>query len=226
MIPHNQPISAVYWINPEQVRANDYNPNHVFDTEMELLELSLLEDGFTQPAVITLDEGVSLPLSLQEAYRQAVLEFMADPAFDDVPAEQAALTIGNRAQGIIDAVLAELRGEIVDGYHRRTLALNSEAVRAMTNGLLPVVILDPSKTRTDRQLSTVRHNRARGQHGIIAMGEIVREWIEAGMSNDEIEQRCGMEEEEIERLRELRGSPDQKGKDSFGRGWRPTRERA
>ncbi|HEX8556683.1 MAG TPA: ParB N-terminal domain-containing protein [Pyrinomonadaceae bacterium] len=220
-----QPISEVYWIDPAQVRANDYNPNHVFDAEMELLEVSILEDGFTQPAVVRLDEWIAQPPTLQEAYRRAMLDVLALGAFEKELAPTVAKAVAARAEQIIREAAADLTGEIVDGYHRRTLALRSEKVRAMTGGLLPVVFLDQSKSRADRMLSTIRHNRARGQHGIIAMGEIVRELAEQGISTEDIMARCGMEEEEIDRLRELRGSPEQKGRDSFGKGWKPTRER-
>lgn len=39
------------WIPAEQVEANDYNPNVVAPPEMKLLELSITEDGYTQPVV-------------------------------------------------------------------------------------------------------------------------------------------------------------------------------
>lgn len=47
-----QPVSRIYWIPAELIEANDYNPNVVAPPEMELLELSIREDGFTQPIVV------------------------------------------------------------------------------------------------------------------------------------------------------------------------------
>jgi len=49
------PIDKVEWIHRDSLTANDYNPNHVAKPELKLLKLSLLEDGFTQPIVITQD---------------------------------------------------------------------------------------------------------------------------------------------------------------------------
>lgn len=46
------PVSFVQWVPTDKVFANDYNPNSVAKPEMELLELSILEDGFTQPIVV------------------------------------------------------------------------------------------------------------------------------------------------------------------------------
>lgn len=45
------PVSSVRWVPAEQVTANDYNPNSVAPPEMELLQLSIESDGYTQPIV-------------------------------------------------------------------------------------------------------------------------------------------------------------------------------
>jgi ParB-like chromosome segregation protein Spo0J len=46
-----EPVDCVQWIPIEQVEANDYNPNRVAPPEMRLLEISIREDGYTQPIV-------------------------------------------------------------------------------------------------------------------------------------------------------------------------------
>jgi len=45
------PVYNVKAVPVEKVRANSYNPNHVAPPEMKLLELSIWEDGYTQPVV-------------------------------------------------------------------------------------------------------------------------------------------------------------------------------
>lgn len=47
----SEPVDCVQWIHTENIKANDYNPNSVAPPEMELLRLSILEDGYTQPVV-------------------------------------------------------------------------------------------------------------------------------------------------------------------------------
>lgn len=47
----NEPIDFVEWVPNEDVHANEYNPNSVAPPEMELLRVSIMEDGFTQPIV-------------------------------------------------------------------------------------------------------------------------------------------------------------------------------
>lgn len=47
----NEPVDFVKWIINDKVVANDYNPNKVAPPEMELLEVSIMNDGYTQPIV-------------------------------------------------------------------------------------------------------------------------------------------------------------------------------
>lgn len=47
----NEPVDFVRWVKSENVIANDYNPNKVAPPEMELLEISIINDGYTQPIV-------------------------------------------------------------------------------------------------------------------------------------------------------------------------------
>lgn len=47
----NEPVDCVIWVKNERVTSNDYNPNKVAPPEMELLEVSIVNDGYTQPIV-------------------------------------------------------------------------------------------------------------------------------------------------------------------------------
>ncbi len=123
--------------------------------------------------------------------------------------------------GWTSPIVASEAGEIVDGFHRWHVAMTFPEVLALGAGKVPVVRL--TKERGDQMISTIRHNRARGQHGVLKLSEIVRALMEQGLAREDIERRLGMESEEVERLTDLRGSPETAGKDSFGRGWVPTR---
>lgn len=52
----SQPIDNVLWVPIEKVTPNDYNPNSVAKKEMQLLYISIKEDGYTQPVVTIYDE--------------------------------------------------------------------------------------------------------------------------------------------------------------------------
>ncbi len=47
----NEPVDFVKWVKNTKVTHNDYNPNKVAPPEMKLLELSIVNDGYTQPIV-------------------------------------------------------------------------------------------------------------------------------------------------------------------------------
>jgi ParB-like chromosome segregation protein Spo0J len=51
----NEPVDCVLWVKNNTVHANDYNPNAVAPPEMELLRLSINNDGYTQPVVSMID---------------------------------------------------------------------------------------------------------------------------------------------------------------------------
>jgi ParB-like chromosome segregation protein Spo0J len=51
-----EPVDLVIWMPADDVIANDYNPNSVAPPEMELLRLSVIADGFTQP-IVTFEEA-------------------------------------------------------------------------------------------------------------------------------------------------------------------------
>jgi ParB-like chromosome segregation protein Spo0J len=52
----SEPVDFVKWVPVERIHANDYNPNTVAPPEMELLRLSIIADGYTQPIVAN-EEG-------------------------------------------------------------------------------------------------------------------------------------------------------------------------
>ena len=51
-----EPVDCVLWVKNESVYANDYNPNSVAPPEMELLRVSISNDGYTQP-IVSMDNG-------------------------------------------------------------------------------------------------------------------------------------------------------------------------
>ena len=93
--------------------------------------------------------------------------------------------------------------EIVDGYHRYTIMLNSSRIREREGGMLPVSVID--KDMNNRMASTIRHNRARGTHSIELMQNIVSELVQSGMSDAWILKHIGMDADELLRLKQISG---------------------
>ena len=103
-------------------------------------------------------------------------------------------------------VEAEDMYEIVDGYHRYTTLKTSKRIFERENGLLPVVVIQ--KDESNRMASTIRHNRARGEHSIELMSNIVAELTTAGMSDAWILKHVGMDKDELLRLKQITGIAD------------------
>lgn len=53
----SEPVDCVLWVKTDSIEANDYNPNSVAPPEMELLRVSIENDGYTQPIVAWDREG-------------------------------------------------------------------------------------------------------------------------------------------------------------------------
>ena len=107
--------------------------------------------------------------------------------------------------------------EIVDGYHRYTVMQTHKDIYEREGGLLPVSVID--KPLSDRMASTIRHNRARGEHSIELMTNIVAELTKSGMSDAWIMKNIGMDAEELLRLKQLSGLQELFKDRDFSRSW-------
>jgi ParB-like chromosome segregation protein Spo0J len=110
---------------------------------------------------------------------------------------------------------------IVDGFHRWTVSGHKE-IYDLTDGFVPVVMIKPSDS-SQQKMATVRHNRARGTHGVLEMSYIVVDMVNSGLSGDNIMKRLGMEKEEVVRLLFKAGIPKSeifKDKE-FSKSWTP-----
>ena len=70
---HYSPVYNVRRVPIEKVTANDYNPNAVAPPEMELLETSIWEDGYTQPIVVVHDKENDLYVVVDGFHRYLTL---------------------------------------------------------------------------------------------------------------------------------------------------------
>jgi ParB-like chromosome segregation protein Spo0J len=166
----SEPVDFVRWIPAESVHANDYNPNSVAPPEMELLRLSIVADGYTQP-IVTM------------------------PAEDD-------------------------QVEVVDGFHRNRVGRECADVQERVHGYLPVVqIRDDRTSKGDRIASTIRHNRARGKHQVVAMSEIVLDLKRRNWSDEKIGRELGMDPDEVLRLAQITGLAEAFKDREFSEAW-------
>jgi hypothetical protein len=166
-----EPVDCVEWVRADHVIANDYNPNAVAPPEMELLELSIAADGYTQP-IVSMPNGE------------------------------------NR--------------EVVDGFHRHRVGKESAKVAERIQGYLPLVSIREGRAgRADRIASTIRHNRARGKHQVLAMSDIVLELKRRNWSDDKVGRELGMDPDEVLRLAQITGIAEAFTDRDFSEAWDP-----
>jgi ParB-like chromosome segregation protein Spo0J len=68
------PVYNVIAVPIEKVTANDYNPNSVAPPEMDLLETSIWEDGYTQPVVTVYDSEKDMYVVVDGFHRYLTLK--------------------------------------------------------------------------------------------------------------------------------------------------------
>lgn len=136
------------------------------------------------------------------------------------PPEQRLLIVSILENGWTQPIVVRKSGEqleIVDGYHR-WLASGTKKVQELTEGMVPVVIL-PETDDVLARMATIRHNRARGTHGVLPMADLVSDLLKEGVPAEEVQRRLGMEEEEVERLADRGAMVDRGSRPAFNKGW-------
>ena len=136
------------------------------------------------------------------------------------PPEMRLLTHSIMMDGFTQPIVVFQDGEkyiVVDGFHRYRVGTENKPIRTRLQGYLPVVVID--KPISDRMASTIRHNRARGKHGVRPMSEVVGDLIRAGWADQRIAKELGMEADEVLRLKQRKGLPELFKDQDFSRAW-------
>ncbi|MCL8616502.1 IbrB-like domain-containing protein [Proteus mirabilis] len=109
--------------------------------------------------------------------------------------------------------------QVVDGYHRYLLS-KKNSLNKRINGYLPITILDvESHTMADQMAATIRHNRARGQHQVAAMSDIVRDLSRLGWNDQKIGDELGMSQDEVLLLKQISGLAELFSEHDFSEAW-------
>ena len=133
--PITEPVGYIEWVKAEQLHANEYNPNHVANPEMELLYNSIKLDGYTQPIV---------------TYKTSTDDYEIVDGFHRNRVGKEHEDIKERLHGylpvtIIDKPLDERMGSTI----RHNRARGSHQIRSMSE-----IVLDLSKEGwTDTEIS-------------------------------------------------------------------------
>lgn len=168
----------------------------------------------------TLSDGRPMPLDeLQWMHRSKLQPNNYNPN-SVAPPELELLVTSIKEDGWTQPIVANPDMTIVDGFHRWTCSGYDE-IYALTEGYVPVVILRPTNAE-HQQMSTIRHNRARGRHGVLEMGRIVQNMLDSGLTTEEVMKRLKMEREEVIRLTNTQGVMGHPDLDKpYSKAWEP-----
>jgi hypothetical protein len=111
---------------------------------------------------------------------------------------------------------------IVDGFHRYFTCKTNKDIRERNMGYLPCVVIE--KDINERMAATVRHNRARGEHSVTGMGNMVFEMLQNGWTDEEICNHLGMEPEEILKLKHITGFSKLFNDVEYQKSWQTNRQ--
>lgn len=113
--------------------------------------------------------------------------------------------------------------EVVDGFHRHIVGKSEKDIAKRLHGYLPIVRINSDRgSREDRVAATVRHNRARGKHGVEAMSELVADLSKRGWDDAKIASELGMDSDEVLRLKQITGLAELFADREFSEAWDTT----
>jgi ParB-like chromosome segregation protein Spo0J len=133
-----EPVDFVEWVPVARVVANDYNPNTVAPPEMELLRLSIMADGYTQP-IVTNTEDDNQRIVVDGFHRNRV--------------GRECLDVQARIQGYLPVV--QIRTERTDKADRMasTIRHNRARGRHQVSGMSDIVLELKRRNWSDAKIS-------------------------------------------------------------------------
>lgn len=133
-----EPVDFIMWVKSDVVQANDYNPNSVAPPEMELLRLSIENDGYTQP-VVTWD---------RDSHLEVVDGFHRTRVAKEIE------SVRERIHGYIPVAVVNRtdRGDRIASTIRHNRARGKHAVGAMSDIVIELKRRNWSDTKIGKEL--------------------------------------------------------------------------
>lgn len=162
------PVYNVIPVPVEKIVANDYNPNKVAPPEMKLLELSIWEDGFTQPVVTYYDGENDKYIVVDGFHRYSILK--------------NSKRIYKRENGMLPVVVIEKEiGERMASTIRHNRARGTHNIDLMSNIVAELVEMGKSDTWIAKHLGMdvdelLRLKQITGLAALFKNREFSRSW--------------------------------------------------
>lgn len=139
------------------------------------------------------------------------------------PPEMKLLEHSIRSNGYTMPIVAHNTGDgrvVVDGFHRHRVG--KERVSESILGRLPLTQIRADRSDDAARIAaTIEHNRARGEHSVSKMREIVRLLYQAGWRDEKIQEELGMDPDEVLRYKQMTGLASLFADREFSQAWEP-----
>ena len=141
------------------------------------------------------------------------------------PPEMELLRTSISADGYTQPIVGNKEGEkyiVVDGFHRHRVGKEFKDINDRIHNYLPIVQIRAEQVGLEeRMASTVRHNRARGKHKVVAMSDMVIELKRRNWTDEKICKQLGMDQDEVLRLCQISGLSEIFSNQDFSKSWEP-----
>lgn len=194
----NEPVDFVRWVPFDDVQANDYNPNSVAPPEMELLRVSIMADGYTQP-IVTFHENDRYTV-VDGFHRNRVGKECGD--------------VRTRVRGFLPVVKIresqEDRGHRIASTIRHNRARGKHKIEAMSDIVIELVRRNWTTSRICTELGmdedeVLRLKQITGLAEMFADQEFSKSWdVEGSISEEDFTELADNPESISEEIRQLR----------------------
>lgn len=188
----NEPVDYIKWELSENVVANDYNPNKVAPPEMELLEVSIMNDGYTQPIVSWYNDEKSKTEVIDGFHRNRVgkeSKVIKKRIFGYLPV----VNIRTEQSGKNDRIASTIRHNRARGKHQ---------VDAMSEIVIELKNRNWSNSRISKQLGmdeeeVLRLCQISGIESLFSDSDFSKAWESSEVGQSEFEPLSGEIEQEV-----------------------------
>lgn len=173
----NEPVDCVMWVKNDTVQANDYNPNKVAPPEMQLLEVSIDNDGYTQPIVTFPDQE---KLEIVDGFHRSRVGKESEIIKERVKGYLPIVAIRKEQSGKNDRIASTIRHNRARGKHQ---------VDAMSEIVLELKNRNWTNQRIAKQLGMdedeiLRLCQISGLENLFSDADFSKAWIASDSQSD------------------------------------------
>ena len=176
----HEPVDFVEWIKKDDVVANDYNPNKVAPPEMQLLEVSIINDGYTQPIVTFPHDGKN---EVVDGFHRSRVGKESKIVGDRVMGYLPVVSIRKEKEGKAERIASTIRHNRARGKHQ---------VSAMSEIVIDLKNRNWNNSRIARELGMdedeiLRLCQVSGLESMFKDTDFSKAWVAEGSIEDSFE---------------------------------------